>query len=158
MVGEPHPSKQGLKRRNHEFRQPLNGIVGEPHPSKQGLKPYLDALKRGTPEVGEPHPSKQGLKRIDVILERGGKKVGEPHPSKQGLKLNPSQSLWSVLISRRAPSIKTRIETQFLLSGMFWCGFCRRAPSIKTRIETQSGDCFETTYHESASPIHQNKD
>jgi len=62
--------------------------VGEPHPSKQGLKPYADGSFRHTPStVGEPHPSKQGLKQALATGSGSKLSVGEPHPSKQGLKL-----------------------------------------------------------------------
>jgi len=38
MVGEPHPSKQGLKPADGQHLSWDNSRVGEPHPSKQGLK------------------------------------------------------------------------------------------------------------------------
>jgi len=38
IVGEPHPSKQGLKLVSFPAIALPRDIVGEPHPSKQGLK------------------------------------------------------------------------------------------------------------------------
>jgi len=87
MVGEPHPSKQGLKLSlpneiqvlRHRRRAPsiktrietspcppqaCGGQVGEPHPSKQGLKPMSVLFAADELQVGEPHPSKQGLKHV----------------------------------------------------------------------------------------------
>jgi len=63
--------------------------VGEPHPSKQGLKRFLFETSTDFAFwVGEPHPSKQGLKHVEFVSTREQiLPVGEPHPSKQGLKL-----------------------------------------------------------------------
>jgi len=61
--------------------------------------------------VGEPHPSKQGLKHTRVNQRIANFGVGEPHPSKQGLKLGPHINTNPNNCGRRAPSIKTRIET-----------------------------------------------
>jgi len=83
--------------------------------------------------VGEPHPSKQGLKQLlETTFERFNF-VGEPHPSKQGLK------------HRQALGLNSKPQR-------------RRAPSIKTRIETLIGVQHESKESASASPIHQNKD
>jgi len=72
-VGEPHPSKQGLKPRD-ELEKAMLVRVGEPHPSKQGLKPRKEAEKLASQYmVGEPHPSKQGLKRNQVCRMRRSK-------------------------------------------------------------------------------------
>jgi len=158
-VGEPHPSKQGLKlctRKDVEYlltgrRAPsiktrietvgaleggaLKVRVGEPHPSKQGLKhKHIAEELEGRVPVGEPHPSKQGLKpEPSGFFGPASGIVGEPHPSKQGLKLSIAPDIVQLCPSRRAPSIKTRIETGVEYS-LFRYGV------------------------KSASPIHQNKD
>ncbi len=60
--------------------------VGEPLPSKQGLKPALWSLVFWRVTVGEPLPSKQGLKHRKSRPSAFHIAVGEPLPSKQGLK------------------------------------------------------------------------
>jgi len=44
-------------------------MVGEPHPSKQGLKLYYNQDLFSDVWVGEPHPSKQGLKHFSPAAE-----------------------------------------------------------------------------------------
>ena len=108
------------------------------HPSKQGLKRYLiyDVQHRRW-EVAGRHPSKQGLKLLvpptalqSIVESQGGihqnkdwngnfyqrefvkYPVAGRHPSKQGLKLNTLYISPELNTSRRAASIKTRIETR----------------------------------------------
>jgi len=83
--------------------------------------------------------------------------VGEPHPSKQGLKHVAAWSSAATRFRRRAPSIKTRIETaDFFPSG---------GPNICVGEPHPSKQGLKHTAHHnsslcrlSASPIHQNKD
>jgi len=62
-------------------------------------------------KVGEQVPLKQGLKLMTFDLPGKEELVGEQVPLKQGLKLNCPFWSRTISLSRRAGSIKTRIET-----------------------------------------------
>ena len=141
-------------------------------------------LQRGGTErdVAGRHPSKQGLKQTYFWRVRATKAVAGRHPSKQGLKQVPLNIAVENPQSRRAASIKTRIETCSKRYRSCIQIICRRAASIKTRIETSYhrdvGNGFYmvagrhpskqglklysyyiSTYHgKSQGGIHQNKD
>mgnify|MGYP006873047429 CR=1 FL=1 len=112
----------------------VNLPVAEHIPLKQGLR-----LFRFFPynrEVAEHIPLKQGLRLAWAIALKIFDGVAEHIPLKQGLRrLYPAlQPIWR---SRRAYSIKTRIETGLTLLVKTPVVRRRRAYSIKTRIETQ---------------------
>jgi len=84
--------------------------------------------------------------------------VGEPHPSKQGLKLVTVADAAADAIGRRAPSIKTRIETATRVQASGLQSIVGEPHPSKQGLKPERPADGTTSGLLSASPIHQNKD
>jgi len=109
--------KTRIETADTNYRELQPERVLEQNPSKQGLKLWEVRSEKWEMGVLEQNPSKQGLK-----LSGFGSAIGkllsvlEQNPSKQGLKHIVVFPDTSIPVCFRAKSIKTRIETLFLLS------------------------------------------
>ena len=96
--------------------------------------------------VTEHIPLKQGLRPdIQIYRNRLRLPVTEHIPLKQGLRPYWTISLNLLIISHRAYSTKTRIETTVVIRRRFTIR-CHRAYSTKTRIETSANIPFNVLY------------